>query len=377
MITLRPYQNDLKQKIYGGWSQGHRNVLAVSPTGSGKTAVKGSIFHEVTNPSVAIAHRQELVSQISNALAKFEVYHRIIAPKAVIEFCIQQHIKNNGRHFYHGNAPVGVAGVDTLIRRGDELVQWCNQVTLWDIDEAHHVLPANKWGKAVDMFPRAYGLGLTATPVRADRKSLGRETGGVFDEMVVGPNMRDLIDAGYLADYRIFGPPSGINWDALHVSKSTGDFTQPSLVKEMERTQIIGDVVDHYLKLAPGKLGITFVVSVEQAGDVAAAFRQKGVPAEAVSAKTPDAVRQSIIDRFARGEIKQMVNVDLFGEGMDVPAVEVVSAARPTLSYGLYIQQFGRALRTARGKTHGIYIDHVGKRHQTRLAGSSDGLGVE
>ena len=80
----------------------------------------------------------------------------------------------------------------------------------------------------------------------------------------------------------------------------------------------------------------------------------------AVSAKTPDAVRAGAIQKFRAGEIMQLVNVDLFGEGFDVPAVEVVSMARPTMSYGLFVQQFGRALRTAPGKSHGIILDHVG-----------------
>ena len=65
------------------------------------------------------------------------------------------------------------------------------------------------------------------------------------------------------------------------------------------------------------------------------------------------------MNRFRNREILQLVNVDLLGEGVDVPAIEVVSMARPTQSYGLYSQQFGRALRPMEGKTHAIIIDDV------------------
>jgi hypothetical protein len=128
---------------------------------------------------------------------------------------------------------------------------------------------------------------------------------------------------------------------------------------------IVGDIVESYLKIATGKRGITFTVDVEQAIEVAEAFNRAGVPAMAVHAKTDDSVRDDAVRKLAAGKLLQLVNVDLFGEGFDVPVVEVVSMGRPTMSYGLFVQQFGRALRLFEGKTHGIIIDHVSnvKRH--------------
>lgn len=364
-MQLRDYQIALKSGVYECWNAGEQNALCVSPTGSGKTAVKGSIFAECRLPAVAIAHRQELVSQISNALAEAGVYHRIIASKAVVQFCVSQHIKKFGRSYYNAQAVIAVAGIDTLLRRADELQQWRNQVRIWDLDEAHHALPDNKWGKGIKLFPHAWGVGFTATPIRLDRKSLGRKRGGVFDRLILGPSMRELIDRGYLADYIVWGPPQSIIMTDEDIG-SNGDYSDVKVRKKSHESKIVGDIVDHYLKLTPGKLGITFVVDVETATATAAAFRQKGVPAEAVSGKTADTVRTALIEKFRRGELRQLINVDLFGEGMDVPAVEVVSMGRPTLSYGLYVQQFGRAMRAATGKTHGGVIDHVGnvKRHK-------------
>lgn len=359
MHVLRDYQTTLKMGVYQAWQENKRNVLVVSPTGSGKTEVKASIFSDCRRPAVAIAHRQELVGQISNAIARAGVYHRIIAPKSVISFCISQHIKLFGRSFHHHNSPMAVAGVDTLLARSDDLVQWCNLVEIWDIDEAHHVLRANKWGKAVQLFPRAWGVGFTASPIRCDKKGLGRIGSGVFDSLVVGPTMRDLIGRGYLSDYIIYGPKPSFVMDADDIGPS-GEFKEKSVRLKAHKSQITGDVIDHYLKLAPGKQGITFCVDIEIATETAAAFRQKGVPAECISSKTADAIRVKFIDDYRQGRLKQLVNVDLFGEGMDVPAVEVVSMGRPTQSWAVFAQQFGRMMRVAAGKTRGILIDHVG-----------------
>lgn len=227
------------------------------------------------------------------------------------------------------------------------------------VHNCHHVLAANKWGRGAKLFTNAFGVGFTATPGRPDRRGLGRHASGVFDVMVMGPNMRPLIDRGYLADYRIFVPPASYVMDETDVSETTGDYKPERLRAKSHNSQITGDIVKHYLRIAPGKRGITFTVDVETANEVAAAFLHHGVPAAAINAKTPDDIRDKVIDKFKAGELKQLVNVDIFGEGFDVPAVEVVSDGRSTKSFPRYAQAFGRALRPAAGKTHGIYIDHV------------------
>jgi len=355
-MQLRPYQEKLQTEIIDAWRSGARHVCAVAPTGSGKTHLKSSVIKKMGLVTCCIAHRQELVVQISESLARYEIPHRVVAPNPVIHFCAQRHSKLFGRSFVNHNATVAVAGVQTLTRRSDRLTQFLNRVQLWDIDECHHALVDNIWGKAIDLFPRAIGLGVTATPLRCDRRALD----GVFDALVVGPSMRELIDQGHLSEYRIFCPPQSLNMNQVRTSQSSGEYVKKDLVKETRESTITGDVVEHYLKIAPGMRGLTFAVDVQSATDIAAAYRDAGVPAEVVSAKTPDNVRTELLDRLGRGDIKQLVNVDLFGEGMDCPALEVVSMARPTQSYGLYVQQFGRVLRTFEGKSHGIVIDHVG-----------------
>jgi DNA repair protein RadD len=358
-MELRPYQNAMKCSIGEAWSSGVRNVLAVLPTGAGKTVVFSNIIHSHPGAVCAIAHRQELVSQISLALARDGVKHRIIGPKPVVKLCVNIHMHEVGRSFYHPDAVVAVAGVDTLVKRGDSLKGWANSVTLWVQDEAHHLLRANKWGTAAAMFPNAKGLGVTATPLRADGKGLGAHADGLFNTMIEGPTMRPLIEQGYLTDYRIFAPPSDLNLDDVNITAG-GDYNRQGLKHAVRRSRVVGDVVAHYLKIAGGKLGVTFATDVETATDIAAQFNAAGVPAHIVHAKTPNSERTEVLRRFKRRELLQLVNVDLFGEGFDLPSIEVCSMARPTQSYGLYVQQFGRALRPLEGKDKAIIIDHVG-----------------
>jgi superfamily II DNA or RNA helicase len=341
---LRPYQQKLKQDIYDVWVQNPRaNVLAVAATGSGKTVIFSEVIREHQGASVAVAHRQELVGQISLALARNGVRHRIIGSDSVYRTCVQLHLLELNVSYVEPSAMCAVAGVDTLIRM-DERDPWFQQVTLGVMDETHHLLKSNKWGKAVTKFPNARWLGVTATPMRADGAGLGRQAKGIMDHMVLAPTMRDLIRMGYLTDYRIFCPPSDIDLSNVPVAAG-GDFSPEPLRQAVHKSHIVGDVVSHYMRLAQGKLGVTFAVDVQSANDIARSFNDAGVRAEVVSAKTPDAMRIAVLRKFKAREIMQLVNVDLFGEGFDLPAIEVVSMARPTQSFPLFAQQFGRALR--------------------------------
>lgn len=364
IMDLRPYQIKLEQDINAAW-QVCNNVLGVLPTGAGKTVTFSDIISKHDGYKVAIAHRQELVSQISLSLATYGIIHRIVAPKKIARWIAGLHVQETGRSFIHQNAPCAVIGVDTLVRGKTEFDDFAKRTSLWVIDECHHVLRENKWGKAVAMFPNAKGLGVTATPTRADGKGLGEHYDGVFNTLVQGPTMRDLINDNYLCDYRIFAPPSDIDLSAVPIGAS-GDWTQKGLKQAARNSHIIGDVVSHYLKIAPGKQGVTFATDVETATDIAKQFKLAGVKAEVLHAKVPDQLRIHIIRQFRERKIQQIVNVDILGEGFDVPGIEVVSMARPTKSFGLYCQQFGRSLRPLEGKEHAIIIDHVNNVDMTR-----------
>src|ERR1700756_5554928 len=178
MSKLRSFQRDLKTKASAAFIAGAVAVMLQLSTGGGKTVIMGDFARDhAAAPwdarypgGCAIAHRSELVSQISQQLAREGVPHDIIAPKNVIRAIVNNHMEELGRIFYNARAVWRVASVDTIIRRQSQLAAWCATVGMLFIDEAHHVLRENKWGKAVAMFPHARVLLPTATPIRADRK---------------------------------------------------------------------------------------------------------------------------------------------------------------------------------------------------------------
>jgi len=352
IVQLRNYQKQDIDRILLSLKN-NTNCLYVLPTGGGKTVVKSHTIIEFDKPTIVQAHRQELVMQISKALAVCGVKHDIIAPNNVIRRCIQTHIEIVGKNHYRPGSHITVAGVDTITRRDMSYLKY--KIELFCTDEAHHLLPDNKWGKATGMFPKAVLFGVTATPARADGKNLD----GCFDTLIEGPTMRELITDGYLTDYKIVCPTSDVNLLDLKSGKD-GDFAKKELKKRMQQSHIVGDVVSSYLQFAKGKRGVTFATDIETGQKITDAYNKSGIPAQLVHAGTTDKDRDQAVKKLETGTLLQLVNVDIFGEGFDLPAIEVVTMARPTKSWPLYVQQFGRVLRLLEGKLHGLVIDHVG-----------------
>jgi len=357
--TLRADQSQFVGEIYQQWGHGAKDVMGVASTGFGKTVCLGHMVEAHQGSSCVIAHRQELVSQISLTLAGYGVRHNIIAADATVRAIAAMHVTEYGQVFHNPNAKTAVASVDTLVRRSDEA--WEKQVTLTIADEGHHAVRGNKWGSALNKFtnPARVGLLPTATPQRTDGKGLGRHADGFADCMVHAPPMRWLIEQGFLTDYRIVCVESDLRLLDSEVSAS-GDWSTAKLKKAAEKSQIVGDVVSNYIRFAAGTLGVTFSTDVETAGQMTTAYRAAGVRAECLTGKTNDMLRRQILKRFANREIDQIVAVDIISEGFDLPAIETISMARPTQSLGLYMQQFGRGLRPMPGKTKALVLDHVG-----------------
>ena len=359
-ITPRADQFQFIGDIYSAWNNGAANVVGVAPTGFGKTVCLGYLTEQHVGASCIIAHRQELVGQISLMLGRYGVRHNIIAADATRRALAAAHVAELGACFYTPSAPAAVAGVDTLVR-ADGLEGWASTVTQWITDEGHHLVRDNKWAKALGLFsnPACRGLQPTATPERTDGKGLGRHADGVADAMVHGPPMRWLIEQGYLSPYRVVCVESDLKLLETEIGAS-GDWSPAALKKASEKSHIVGDVVAEYLRWARGKLGITFTTDVETATAMTTAYRLAGVRAACLTGKTHDGVRRQILRQFAAREIEQIVAVDIISEGFDLPAIEVASMARPTQSLGLFMQQFGRTLRPMPGKSEALIIDHVG-----------------
>lgn len=359
-IRPRPYQAELIARIYAAWQAGAENVMAVLATGGGKTVVLSGVFSQHIGAGMLVAHRQELVGQICESLNKAGLRFRILAPKKTIAIITKLLLKKHGVCHYDPTAELGVAGIDTLLNTptsalGKAHRAWLQRVTLGAIDESHHVTFDNKWGRGMALLPGCKRWLLpTASPCRGDGRGLGRKFGakgerlpgydGMADVMVEGPGTGDLIGMGYLTPFKVVCAKVSVNYEQVKIGAS-GEYVAAQLVAAEEHSGLLGDIVETYQKYAPGKRGVCFVSSIKRAEELAERFNAAGVPALALDGTTDDEIRSDAKDWLERGELKMLVNVDLFGEGYDLPAIEVVILGTKTASLGRYLQWCGRVLR--------------------------------
>lgn len=354
MITLRDDQQHCVGQLRLAYRNGARAPLFVAPCGFGKTV----LFAYMTRSHVEkggrvliLVHRGELLDQVCGTLSAFDVLHSVVAA---------------GRERGNIYARVAVGSVQTAVRR--ELAP----PSLIIVDEAHHCVNGTAYGQVLSRYAKAHRLGVTATPLRLSGEGLGES----FDAIVEGPSSQQLIDSGNLSPFRIFCPPTA---ELVGVKRRAGDFNTAELAQAVDRPSITGSAVDHYARRAPGKQAVAFCVSIEHAQHVAAQFRDAGVSAQSLDGAMPSEWRRDVVRDFREGRLKILASCDLISEGFDVPGIECGIFLRPTMSLGLWLQQFGRCLRTAPGKTEAVILDHAGNtlRHglptddrQWTLAGS-------
>lgn len=237
--------------------------------------------------------------------------------------------------------------VQTLTRRVDKLP--VPDVIL--VDEAHHAL-AKSYQRILDKFPKAIVLLFTATPHRTGRVQLDQ----IADDIIVGQSIHELTDKGFLAPFRYFQPPNDFDSKLLKRG-STGDFTNESMQEAMS-TKIFGHIVKQYKRIADGMQAVVYTYSIDSAIKIAAEFNSEGISAVEVDGTTSKEKRDLAVRKFRDQEIKILVNVNLFTEGVDLPNVDCVIMARPTASLALYLQFSMRCLNPREGKT-AIIIDHA------------------
>jgi superfamily II DNA or RNA helicase len=337
---LRPYQVDVIAKLERALAAGKRKVLLVAPTGSGKTVIMAAVIAAAVakrQRALVIAHRREIISHTSRKLFDREIRHGIIqsgfSPRPL--------------------EAVQVASIQTLrVRALSSDALRLPPADLLIIDETHHAR-ANTYQKAIDAYPDATLLGLTATPCRGD----GRGLGNIFEVMIECPQVAALISQGYLVKSRVYAP---VNPNLTGVTVRNGDYAENELADRMDRDKLVGDIVTHWHKYGERRRTVAFACSVAHSLHILDEFLKSGVRAEHLDGATPSADRDAILARLASGQAEVVTNCMVLTEGFDCPDIGCIILARPTKKMGLYRQMIGRGLRPADGKPDAIILDHSG-----------------
>lgn len=336
---LRDYQEEMIARVREAWEH-HRSVMVQMPTGTGKTHVLAAIVNRVVSDRagkvLVVAHRIELISQISDTLTSFGITHDGLG----------------GTDF----SSVVVASIQTVTRRLERMEL---EPDLVIIDEAHHAL-AKTYRVLWERWPKARFLGLTATPCRMNRTGFM----DLFDVLLPSWSIATFIGKGVLSafDYVSIYPNSAEQRLIASLAKrgADGDYQVKEMDAVLNRRQSIERLYRSLKAYADGRRGIVYAITIDHARRIAEYYSGQGVSAAAIDSQTPREERKRLVERFKAGDLMVLVNVDVFSEGFDCPAVEFVQLARPTLSLAKYLQQVGRGLRKSGGKKACMLIDNVG-----------------
>ena len=348
-IHLRPFQERLLEQLEVARRHGrHRNLL-VAATGTGKTVMAAVDYARLRSTLVRarllfVAHRQEILEQ-SRA-----TFRHALRDASFGELWVGQHRPQRFDHVFASIQSIRAVGLDALDPMHFDVVI---------VDEFHHAA-APSYRALLEHVEPTELLGLTATPERAD----GLDVLRYFDGRIAAElRVWDAIDQQYLVPFTYFGIHDGLDltqvpWRRGHgydIDALTNVYTANDIWVAQLVNQLRARVADVHTMRALG-----FCVSVEHARFMARQFEQRGIAARAVWGDSDPSERRAALRDLADGAVTVLFTVDLFNEGIDVPNIDTLLLLRPTESATLFLQQLGRGLRRAIGKSECTVLDFVG-----------------
>lgn len=343
---LRNYQAEMCESVAKAWTR-HRSVMAQMPTGTGKTVVLAELVqrlvagHESDGQILIVAHRRELIEQINSTIQRMGIGCGNITVDSIQTISRRLASRNNTGSFATSST-IGQDGFSLVI-----------------IDEAHHAL-AKTYRQMWEAWPKAKFLGLTATPCRLN----GRGFTDLFDVLVQSWDIPTFIKEKWLATYDFVSIRQNSHThkliESLKKRGADGDFQNKEMDAVLNKRPSIERLYQSFSVYGKGRKGLVYAINISHARSIADYYQEQGVRAVAIDSRTSSAERERLVSSFRKGDIRVLVNVDIFSEGFDCPDVEVIQLARPTLSLAKYLQMVGRGLRVTKGKKNCMIIDNVG-----------------
>lgn len=349
--TLFDYQSQSKRQIFSSWDS-INSVMFQMPTGTGKTRLFTSIVRDILKwgnytgsrvKILVIAHRKELIDQISDCLSRYQICHSKIVGG------LEKDLSQN----------VLVASIQTLSQSKQREKYRDVQPNFVIIDEAHHSI-APSYKRLWELFPDAKFLGVTATPWSMSQT--GFDT--IYEDIILSLQPKEFIKINRLAPYDYYSIKDSNDIyqkvHSIHKYDHDGDFTKTALERTFDNVLIRAKLLDSYLKYAKGKKGIIYSICRAHSKHICEEYEKAGIKITDIDGETPLYERQWKVNEFKNGNIDIIVNVDIFSEGFDCPDIEFIQLARPTKSLVKYLQQVGRGLRVSNKKSKCIILDNVG-----------------
>lgn len=348
---IRPfdYQQEILERLQVEREvRNHWKNLVVAATGTGKTVMAASDYKAFVEKHerarlLFVAHREEILRQ------SLQTFRQVLSDY------------NFGEKWYGGEEPANYeyvfASKDTLNNRLDSLSLPEDYYDYIVVDEVHHVA-ASSYRKIINHFRPKVLLGLTATPERMDGEDITQDFDGTISAEI---RLDDALNKGLLAPFYYYGITDSVDYSEVAWDKGHYVASELSRIYSYNdaRTAVILQSLQKYLTNIRDVRALCFCVDQQHAKYMASKFTLCGLKADVLTSENAQ-MRAPLYRRLKNKEINYLFVVDMFNEGVDIPEVDTILFLRPTESLTVFIQQFGRGLRKAEGKTHVNILDFVG-----------------
>jgi superfamily II DNA or RNA helicase len=355
-FDLNPYdyQRTVLEDIQAEREAGIQKHLVIAATGTGKTMIAAFDYRDYCarlneRPSLLfIAHREEILKQAIDS------FRMVLRDGSFGDILTGKHQSTQQNHLFCTVQSWNSKDLTQLTPEHFDYVV---------LDEAHHGA-ANSYQKMLKHIKPKSLLGLTATPERSDGKDIRNDFDGRFTHEIRLP---EAIDRKLLSPFHYYGVSDANNVDFSR-AKWRGGYVRSELdgmvSSNEQRALWVLNQAEQYLNDIHRVKGLGFCTSIKHARFMADFFNSKGVKAKALWGDSPQSERDSIQQDLVTNKINFIFTVDLYNEGVDIPAVDTVLFLRPTESLTVFLQQLGRGLRTCDHKSELTVLDFIAPQHR-------------